>query len=504
MYFPMLYQDELLYSALARCRVHLGLDGQKELLRQHFSDPWVAATTDLPNHLGKLVLNIGRPLGLDAALLVRRHTLFLLYAPFITPERRDRLEKAMVEDGESGTLGLSGITTAAVKWPPWLRFCPACLAEMHARHGEYYWRREWQVMGANACIEHSCHLCDSRVPFRRKSRYDLQAASPWNCPHRGPADPADASDLLIARGARQLLSSPNAPSPTFRQWSSFYHSLAVERGAITGHHVQVDMLWQRVLSSHSSNWLASNGLLVSEAPYWFVALFRKHRKSFSFLQHLTVWTCFRQGQDVGSLLVEVAQVPDKDKVRSRAAPVTSHSDWQLFRQREKWLKALCKAGGTKRAREQGDQALYFWLYRHDRQWLMSTNAVRKVKHGNHRLIDWSRRDRHLVRRLIRIEAETAENLSAPRRSRAWFLSQLPHSASVEKNLHRLPLCRAFLVKYAESLGEYQVRRLTKLLINDALAGRARKKWELERLCGLQTSRTTELAGRFLQSLDETL
>ncbi|WP_240721709.1 TniQ family protein, partial [Halomonas marinisediminis] len=96
MYFPMLHQDELLYSALARCRVHLGLDSQKELLRQYFSDPWVAATTDLPNHLGKLVMNVGRPLGLDAALLVRRHTLFPLYAPFITLERRNRLEAAVV------------------------------------------------------------------------------------------------------------------------------------------------------------------------------------------------------------------------------------------------------------------------------------------------------------------------------------------------------------------------------------------------------------------------
>jgi len=504
MYFPMPHQDELLYSALARCRVHLGLDSQKELLRQHFSDPWVAATTDLPNHLGKLVLNIGRPLGLDAALLVRRHTLFPLYAPFITPERRGLLEKAMVGDGESGTLGLSGITTAAVKWPPWLRFCPTCLAEMHARHGEYYWRREWQVIGANACIEHLCRLLDSSVPFRRRSRYDFQAASPWNCPHMGPPAPADASDLLIAKGVRQLLSSPGAPSPTFRQWSRFYHSLAVEQGATKGHHIRVGMLWRRVLSRHSSNWLASNGLLVSEAPYWFVAIFRKHRKSFSFLQHLTVWGCFRQAQDAGSLLLEAARLPDEDKVSGEAARVPAHTDWQLFRQREKWLKVLGKAGGTKRAREQGGQALYFWLYRHDRQWLMSMNASRKVEHGNHRQIDWGRRDRQLARRLIRVEGESAEDLAIPRRSQAWFLSQLPHSASVEKNLHRLPLCRAFLGKYAESLGEYQVRRLTKVLINDALAGRSRKKWELERLCGLQTSRTTELARSFLQGLDETL
>ncbi|MGC3873261.1 TnsD family Tn7-like transposition protein [Halomonas sp. GXIMD04776] len=504
MYFPMLHQDELLYSALARCRIHLGLDSQKELLRQHFSDPWVAATTDLPNHLRKLLQNIGRPLGLDAALLVRRHTLFPLYAPFITPERRGRLEKAMVEDGESGTLGLSGITTAAVKWPPWLRLCPTCLAKMHARHGEYYWRREWQVIGANACIEHLCRLRDSRVPFRRISRYDFQAASPWNCPHRGPPDPADVSDLLIARGVRQLLSSPGAPSPTFRQWSRFYHSLAVERGATTGHHVRIDMLWQRVLSSHSSNWLDSNGLLISKAPYWFVAMFRKHRKSFSFLQHLTVWGCFRQGQDAGSLLLEVARLPDEDKLSDEVSQVTGHTDRQLFRQREKWLKALSKAGGTKRAREQGGQAIYFWLYRHDRQWLMATNASRKVEHGNHCQIDWAWRDRQLARRLIRVEGESAEDLATPRRSQTWFLSQLPHSASVEKNLHRLPLCSAFLDKYAESLGEYQVRRLTKVLINDALAGRARNKWELKRLCGLQSSRTTELARCFLQGLDETL
>nr|WP_245781507.1 TnsD family Tn7-like transposition protein [Halomonas saccharevitans] len=496
----MLHQDELLYSALARCRVHLGLDSQKELLRQHFSDPWVAATTDLPSHLGKLVMNVGRPLGLDAALLVRRHTLFPLYAPFMPLERRNRLEAAIIGEGQPGTLGLSGITTATVKWPPWLRYCPICLAEMHARHGEYYWRREWQVIGANACLEHLCRLLGSSVPFRRRSRYDFQAASPWNCPHRGLPAPADASDLLITRGVRQLLSSPNAPSPTFRQWSRFYYNLAVEQGATKGHHIRFDILWRRVLSSHSSNWLASNEVLVSEAPYWFVAMFRKHRKSFSFLQHLTVWTCFKQGQDAGSLLVEVAQFPDEDKVRSRAAPVTAHTDSQLFRQREKWLKALCKAGGTKRARDQGSQALYFWLYRHDRQWLMSTNAVRKVKHGNHRQIDWSRRDRQLVRRLIRIETESGENLSAPRRSQAWFLSQLPHSASVSNNLHRLPLCRAFLDKYSEILSEYQVRRLTKALINDALAGRTRKKWELKRLCGLQPSRTTELASLNIASV----
>ena len=79
MYFPRLYPDELLYSAIARCRVHLGVDSHKSLLRELFGDTRVAAITDLPSHLESLASNIG----LDAGDLAVNHTLFPLYSPFI-------------------------------------------------------------------------------------------------------------------------------------------------------------------------------------------------------------------------------------------------------------------------------------------------------------------------------------------------------------------------------------------------------------------------------------
>ena len=43
MYFPRLYPDELLYSGLARCRVHLGISNHKTLLHMAFGDSKVAA-----------------------------------------------------------------------------------------------------------------------------------------------------------------------------------------------------------------------------------------------------------------------------------------------------------------------------------------------------------------------------------------------------------------------------------------------------------------------------
>ena len=79
MYFPRLYPDELLYSAIARCRVHLGMESHKGLLAILFGDTRVAAVTDLPSHLQSLADNTG----LDAKVLVENYTLFPLYVPFI-------------------------------------------------------------------------------------------------------------------------------------------------------------------------------------------------------------------------------------------------------------------------------------------------------------------------------------------------------------------------------------------------------------------------------------
>ena len=60
MYFPRLYPDELLYSGIARCRVHLGIGNHKTLLHMLFGDSKVAAITDLPTHLTALASNKGR------------------------------------------------------------------------------------------------------------------------------------------------------------------------------------------------------------------------------------------------------------------------------------------------------------------------------------------------------------------------------------------------------------------------------------------------------------
>ena len=52
--FPVPYDDELIYSTVARAGVHFGLTSPKELLDEVFENRKVIATVDLPSHLGAI------------------------------------------------------------------------------------------------------------------------------------------------------------------------------------------------------------------------------------------------------------------------------------------------------------------------------------------------------------------------------------------------------------------------------------------------------------------
>lgn len=493
MYFPKLYPDELLYSGIARCRTHLGISNHKTLLHMLFGDTKVAAITDLPSHLTALASHTG----LDTMNVIMRHTLFPLYAPFIPKKRRTDLYQAML-DTNRPTIGLAGISTARIKWPEWLRYCPVCLNEMAASFGEPYWKRSWQIKGIDVCPEHGCQLLNSPIPFRRAQRHEFHPATPLFIPHDIRESPAREEAIGLAQAAGQLLFLDEQQSPGYERWTCFYRHLASGCGARRGQHVKAEAIWECILASHRREWLTANGLLkTEEPPPWLLAMFRKHRKAFSALQHLIVWSSLRPGQSVGELIREANAVQAESQA-GRAEKVSSAGPEDKQHYRSEWLQRLDRYKGVKAARQQGGGACYAWLYRHDRTWLMATNRARQRRQGNNSCIDWQARDRKLVHLLIKIGKQSEADLKAPRRSRSWFLQQLPHSASVTHHLDQLPLCREFLGRYAESVGEYQIRRLTAVILEDVQAGIYSRSWELQRRCGLEKSKLAPLTKAFIQ------
>jgi hypothetical protein len=247
------------------------------------------------------------------------------------------------------------------------------------------------------------------------------------------------------------------------------------------------------------DWLAVNGLWATEPPLWLQSMFRKHRKSFACLQHLMVWTSLRPEQNVDDIMADVMACSAEIALHPPMPQLPANAGVRQ-KYRSLWLAALNTYDGAKAARGAGFQATYAWIYRHDREWLLNIDKTKHARQGNNSCINWAARDRKLVRLLVRIGERAEADVNLPRKSRSWYLRQLPHRASVEHHLDELSLCRAYLERYAESVGEYQIRRLTNAMIEDAMAGQHSRGWQLARRCGLQKGRIASLTVSFIASI----
>jgi hypothetical protein len=152
--FPLPYPNELIYSVVARAGVHMGITRPKQLLQEVFLSRSVIATVDLPSHLNRLLRLYPKKLGFRVDQFIYEHTLFPAYELFTAEERRISCLEKMAADSNGSIHLILGIAASKVKQPKYLRYCPSCLQQQLAEHGEYYWKRQWQIMGADCCLDH--------------------------------------------------------------------------------------------------------------------------------------------------------------------------------------------------------------------------------------------------------------------------------------------------------------------------------------------------------------
>ncbi|MDO6427671.1 TnsD family Tn7-like transposition protein [Thalassotalea sp. 1_MG-2023] len=301
---------------------------------------------------------------------------------------------------------------------------------------------------------------------------------------------------LIEKHVSVLLNLAPATSPSFNQWSNFYQSVLHEKGYGKGQYVCFDKVMEQVVSRWPINWLKKECLWpFNKQSSWLHSIIRKHRKSFSFLEHIVLLDAIYEGAwSMDSIL---KQVPSTEEIpNSTHIYMSPLDDSAVHINKSKWLN-LVKRYGTKLARIKGGGAIYTWLYRYHNKWLLKTNShyQRPIQYENNR-VDWRARDWRIVRAMYRILYDSEADLDCPRRSALWFIHQLEHSATVEKKLAKLPLTAAFLERYAEDTTDYQIRRLTRTL--SKYSPQTPPIWRLFRESGLSDERITAQAREFIE------
>lgn len=263
----------------------MGIASPKQLLDAVFASRLVIATMDLPSHLDRLRSLYPEGLGYSVEQLAYEHTLFPVYASFTTEARRKQCLHSMAANSRGALHLMLGVVASRLKQSHCLRYCPLCLQRQLTDYGEYYWKRQWQIVGADCCLEHG-QLVEASINRRDSHRHQFFPASPSTCPV-SLQKPAEPSAIKVARQITCLLQLHHKNAATFEQWSDYYHQLADIAGCLTGRKVQHEAVRERVLAHWPVNWLNAHGLAILETETsWLRALFRKHRKSFSYLEHI--------------------------------------------------------------------------------------------------------------------------------------------------------------------------------------------------------------------------
>ncbi len=502
-YFPVPYKDELLYSVIARFKMHQGITSGRQLVLELFGSRDVAAVVDLPGHLKALEQNTYQLTKITAKQWLLDHTLFPAYQHFLPTARREKLIASLYEGRAWNIHTRIGHAAFYLKDPTYLKVCKSCHAQQMDQHGETYWQRLFQLNGAILCPIHQEYLYETNVPFRPKSKYEYSSANEATLTMRLPRSHNDYQrDLLIrlSYNLSELLEVGENYVHSFDQWTAYYRYVGEAAGVLSSpsridHRAVcecVEQYWTPALLKHLN-------LLVTGRMDWLVNIFRKHRKSFHYLHHLIIWLTFEKA----TLADNIRNAAFMDVRKKTFSSIESvENDAVTINQRREWLSIVKSYPGKGIAwlRQHAAGGIYSWLYRHDRQWL-KTHAPEKVSiKRQENLVDWNERDVNYLQQFRSLYQQGLLINPKGRSSKTWLMKQVKQHAILEKRQNKFPNTVSYIATLVETIENYQFRRITQIINSLHEKQDQIDNWILYRKAGIRKKYQTDSMEKFIDKL----
>lgn len=486
-YFPIAQKDELLSSILSRF-VHVqGITYHKKALEILFGNRKITCSPLFQGHIDELLENVGSIWCIDRNKIIQEHTCLPLFKPFTSKETYDYIVSHSFSGNAAKISAKIGKLGSSISWPIYYKICPICSNEQLDNLGFLYWQRLFQCLGVEACPHHHCLLYETKIKLT--SDHKFQFSNPIMYKNKIlPVYKADSNLVKLAELTLQLLEL-ESPSIRFLQWTNYYRQLAYEKGYANSHGILYSELISQIRLFWGEKQLTQWGLINPEIDgvnnmYWLKNLFLDHNRACLYQKHFIVLLALNNEIiDLSSLVNKVKHLPDYKKPPSKLKSVTATT---RNKRRKSWLGYINQYSDKpvqffKTNLE--TRNLYIALTRTDNEWYQQHKPKIRKKVKNCSRLNWNKRDKSLVKKLIVIYGNHCESLSGPRLSKSWYCSHFK-----EKYFYRLdnlPLCKLFFQKYTESTEQYQIRRLTYKLINLIQSGKQNKSiLEIARKAGL--------------------
>ena len=234
-FFPSMYEDELLYSVIARYHIRGGNKCYSYTTSDIFGRNTVKASIYLPSNISNLVENLPKNYLKDEINIINNHTLFPFYSAFLSPDTSNKILNSMMRESGIDIYSRAGICASTISIPKYLKFCPKCMEEDFEKYGETYWHRIHQIQCVEVCPKHKIILQNSSVKFSLYYKQEYIAADGDNCVENKVVNYSnDTIDKLynLAKDIEYLLNS-NFKRRNIEWHRSNYINYMIARGLAT-------------------------------------------------------------------------------------------------------------------------------------------------------------------------------------------------------------------------------------------------------------------------------
>jgi hypothetical protein len=418
-YFPAIYPDELVYSLLSRFYLQSGYLSYTYAAEDIYTYKQVRPDHEFINVLRPEIQELITKM-IPIEELVEKHTMYPYYGRFLGKSRRRKAFEALVSlnGNYRNLLVIPNKKDGADRY---LRYCPLCAKADREQYGETYWHRQHQLMGVDVCPRHKCYLTDSSILISGKATPNLIAAE--KAVPEGK-EISECKNLLESRLAEYIIEVFQSPVDTDGDVSAgrFLHS------KLQGTRYISDSGVFRNLSAFYEDYLLFyEGL--------------KEKTKMELWQVQKIFNNYRYNSYEICELAMFLNIPTQELVRMALPEEIQHMD-TLYRRVSKELDADFDIVKTI-----GDAVLkaYRTEYR-----VQQKSGVKGYQ--------WSKRDTELLPEVKRTIKELYGNgAERPHKITPSLISRklgLP-----DKQLEKLPLCKAEILKYEESQQHYWAREV---------------------------------------------
>lgn len=199
--FPRPFEDELIWSAVARYSRRIGGHKQSFLPASLFGRMHRRLDPLLPNHLRFLSGVLPSEFQLAPAEIRDNHTLYRVTAAGLPVNLANQLSQLMLIDTPYGRVTPLFRNHLGVHRYYRLKYCPRCRELDLQRFGEAGWHAPHQISGVACCHTHKCALIETPVTASAREPVPLDQIDP-----QGNPMPQDPFALQYAEQAYHLFS----------------------------------------------------------------------------------------------------------------------------------------------------------------------------------------------------------------------------------------------------------------------------------------------------------